>query len=133
MLCGTRPSRSAVFVLVQNHAFQRVAFIFPGAPLKRTPCMRIARLQSRSNAGRAEIDILGMIFIVQPRSQQAHNVHARSAAVFRQVLHDRVAEARLRHELRELGEEVLCRLGLDEAREAKRRRGKPAKGKKATA
>src|SRR3984893_13716540 len=67
--------------LVQDDPFQRVARVVPRRPLQRTPGVGITRLPSMANPARAEIDVLGVVFIVQPRGEELHNVHAREATV----------------------------------------------------
>src|SRR5262249_4163777 len=51
---------------VQDDAFERIAWIVPWRALQRTPGVGIARLPAPANPRRAEIDVLGVIFVVQP-------------------------------------------------------------------
>ena len=68
--------------------------------------MRIACFPSQSNASGSEVNIFGMIFIVQTRGEQSHYVHARATAVFREVLDERIAEAGVRHKFHKLGNDM---------------------------
>src|ERR1700730_12013571 len=73
--------REIALQLVQDDPFQRVARVVPRRPLQRTPGVGIARLPAVANPARAEIDVLGVVFIVQPRGEELHDVHAREATV----------------------------------------------------
>src|SRR5215471_1146096 len=71
---------------VQDDALERIARIVPRRPLQGTPGVGIARLPAQANPRRAEIDILGVVFVVQPGREELHDVHARQAAILGQVL-----------------------------------------------
>ena len=75
--------------IVQNDAFERIAIIVPCRPLQRAHRIGIARFPALTNAARAEVDILGVVFIVEPRRKQPHDVHLRPAAILGQILDDR--------------------------------------------
>src|SRR5262249_34421303 len=51
---------------VQDDALERIARIVPRRPLQGTPGVGIARLPAQANPRRAEIDVLGVVFVVQP-------------------------------------------------------------------
>src|SRR5262245_34694325 len=63
---------------MQDDALERIARIVPRRPLQGTPCVGIARLPAQANPRRAEIDILGVVFVVQPgRSNRRNRARAR--------------------------------------------------------
>src|SRR5207245_7733114 len=90
---GPKPSsgrrRALALQLMQDDPFQRVARVVPRRPLQRAPGVAIARLPAKANPGRPEIDVLGVVFIVQPRGEELHDVHAREAPVLGQILDER--------------------------------------------
>jgi hypothetical protein len=57
---------------VQDNAFKGIACVVPRRPLQRTSRIRIARLPAQANPRRTEIDILGVVFIIEPRRQKLH-------------------------------------------------------------
>src|SRR6516162_7424236 len=80
--------RAIALQLMQDDPFHRVARVVPRRPLQRAPGVGIARLPAKANPGRAKIDVLGVVFIVQPRGEELHDVHARKATVLGQILDD---------------------------------------------
>jgi hypothetical protein len=87
---------------VQNHAFKRIAFILPGLPLYCAHCVRITCFPPQTNARGAKVNIFGVVFAVEPRSEQPNDMHARQAAIFGQILDDRVVACLIRYEFHEL-------------------------------
>src|SRR5258705_6505271 len=88
--------------IVQDDAFERVAIVVPCGPLHSPHRIAIACLPALTNATRAEVDILGVIFIIEPRRQQPYDVHLCPAAVLGQVLDDRVVALTLGYEPHQL-------------------------------
>src|SRR5215831_16556493 len=92
--------------LVQNDAFERVACIVPGRAPQRTDRVGITGFPAQANARRAEIDILGVVFVVQARCEQSHHMHARQAAVLGQILHERILAGTLADQFDQFGDDV---------------------------
>jgi hypothetical protein len=88
--------------IVQNDALERIAIIVPRRPSQRPDRIRVSSFSPQTNAGRAEVDILGVVFIVEPRRKQAHDVHLCPAAVLHQVLHGRILAPILGYEFQQL-------------------------------
>ena len=74
--------------IVQNDAFERIAIIFPCGPLQRPHRIGVACFPAKANAAGAEVDIFGVVFIVEPGREQPHDVHLRLAAILGQILDD---------------------------------------------
>src|SRR5262245_55506781 len=66
--------------LVQDYALEGIEAAFPGRRGERGPRMRIARLPAPGDTVPAEVDVLGVILVPEPRRQQPHHVHLRRAA-----------------------------------------------------
>src|SRR5215471_6997663 len=92
--------------LVQNDAFERVACIVPGRAAQCTDRVGIACFPPQTNAGGAEVDILGVILVVEPRSQKFYDMHLRPAAIFGQVFDDRMVAFLRRYEFHQLRDDV---------------------------
>src|SRR5262249_10420983 len=58
---------------VQDDALERIARVVPRRPPQRTPRVGVARLPAQANPRRAEIDILGVVFVVQPGRSNRRN------------------------------------------------------------
>src|SRR5262245_57133168 len=91
---------------VQDDALERIARVVPRRPPQRTPRVGIARLPAQANPRRAEIDILGVVFVVQSGREELHDVHARQAAILGQVLDDRTIAGVLWHQSDQLRDPV---------------------------
>jgi hypothetical protein len=69
--------------LVHDHPFERIDLIMPRRPFEGLGRLLIAGLPPSANAGLAELDVLGVILVVEARCQQQHHVHLGHAAVAR--------------------------------------------------
>ena len=58
-----------------------IAIVVPGRTLQRTHRIGVTRFLAQADSTSAEIDVLGVVFIVEPRRKQPHDVHLRPAAV----------------------------------------------------
>src|SRR5262245_30740993 len=67
--------------LVQDHAFERITVVLPRLSLNGAHRIGVTCLPALADAVRAEVDVLGMVLIAEPRREQLHDVHARQAAV----------------------------------------------------
>src|ERR1051326_7591233 len=74
-------------LLVQNDALERVGFVLPGHVRQRPTRRAITGFPALADPGRGEVDILGVVLVVETRRQQTHHVHAREAAVTGQLAH----------------------------------------------
>src|SRR6266545_7419885 len=72
--------------LVQDDAFERIAIVLPGLARERPHGVGVAGLPAAADAGRCEVDILGVVLVVEPRRQEPDHVHAREAAIGAQLL-----------------------------------------------
>src|SRR5436190_15868619 len=72
--------------LMQDHAFERIELALPCSTRERAPGRLIAGVPTHADAGRTEIDILGVIFAIELRRQQADYVHLCGAAEARELL-----------------------------------------------
>jgi hypothetical protein len=91
---------------VQNDAFERVAFVFPGFALQRPGGVRIACVPALPNTRGAEIDVFGVVLVVEPRRKQPHDVHPRQAAIAGEILHQGALARIVGHELDQFGDNV---------------------------
>src|SRR5262245_19892494 len=66
----------------------------------------MARFRTQTNARRAEVDIVGVAFIVQPRREQSHDMHARQAAILGQILDDGMIASVLRDQFGQFRDHV---------------------------
>ena len=87
---------------MQNDAFQRIAIIVPRRPLQRARRVGITCFPTYTNTRGAKVDIFGVVFVVEPRRKKSHDVHLRPAAIFGQILDNRVIALALRYEFDEL-------------------------------
>src|SRR5690242_6186295 len=99
---------------MQDHAVEQTPLPDPRLSLERAPGVGMTGLPAAADAGRGEVDVLGMGLIAELRAQQTHHMHARVAAVAGQLLVERIVLFLLRYELEEVGDEVpeLVRLAL---------------------
>src|SRR5436190_20388389 len=85
MLPSRAPGRGlhqlAAACLVQDEAFKAIALAAPGRLLKRDHGVAVTGFPALANALRAEIIVLGMVFIFERWSKQPDDVHRRGAAV----------------------------------------------------
>src|SRR6267143_3585871 len=85
---------------------QRVDVAFP-RPLRQNPLrMLVSCPPTRCYPGPREIDILCMVFAVQPRRQQTHEMHRRVTAIGRQLLHCRIIARRFGEPRAELANDM---------------------------
>src|SRR5581483_12046205 len=75
-----RGGERVVAGLVQDYTLQGIEVALPWLPLDRTPRVGQAGFPALGDAGRREIDVLGVVLVGQARCQQAHDVHACEAA-----------------------------------------------------
>src|SRR5215471_3884130 len=106
--------------LVQNDAFERVACIVPGRAAQCTDRVGITGFPAQANARRAEIDILGVVFIVQARCEQSDDMHACQAAILGQILHQRVLAGVLGDQFDQFGNPVAQLVHLTLSRDVTR-------------
>src|ERR1051326_4112921 len=74
---------------VENNAFQRIELALPR---RRRDCplrIDISGFPARADARRAEVDVLGVILVGEPRRQQLNHVHPGHASVAGQFAHFR--------------------------------------------
>src|SRR5262249_4020199 len=117
-------SRFAGDRLVQNDAFQRIAVVLPRLAFQHTQGIRIASLPAAAETPWAEVDILRVVLVVQPGSEQPDHMHPRQAAVCAQFLDARVIALLFRkepHQLRYHATQLMnltlpCNVACDAAR-----------------
>ena len=56
---------------MQNHAFQRIAVVFPCLAFERAKGIGVTCLPAAANPRRAEVDVLGVVLVVEPRRVRA--------------------------------------------------------------
>src|SRR5215831_4229018 len=71
---------------VQNDTLLGIELAIPRRLLERAHGLCVAGLPAHADAGRAEIDVFGVVFVRKLRRQQAHNMHGCMAAVGRERL-----------------------------------------------
>jgi hypothetical protein len=69
------------FRFVQDYALERIKFALPGRGIQGLPGRLVARLPTHVDPRLTEIDVLGVVLIVEPRCKQTDDVHLRHAAV----------------------------------------------------
>jgi hypothetical protein len=106
--------------VVQNDAFERIAIIVPRGALQRAHRIGIARFPTHANPVRAEVDILGVVFMVEPGCEQPHDMHLRPAAVLGQSFDDGVAALTLRYVFHQFRNDVAQLVHLALPRDAYR-------------
>src|SRR5262249_25579020 len=67
--------------LVKDHTFQRIELALPGGLIERAHGLSVAGLPTHADAGGTKIDVLGVVFVLELRRQQAHDVHGRVTTV----------------------------------------------------
>jgi hypothetical protein len=82
-----RRKRHLRHCLVQNDTLDRIEVPLPGRLLKSFHCCAIAGGSTRTDAGRTEIYVLGMIFVSDARSKKTHYVHLRHTSIAGEILH----------------------------------------------
>src|SRR5258708_26757873 len=75
---------SGVLGRMKNDAVEWTELSLPRSQLDGAARMRVTRRPALANTPGSEIDILGVVFIVEVRRQQPHDVHARYTAIIRQ-------------------------------------------------
>src|SRR5262249_45235123 len=80
----------------------------------------VTRLPATANARRAEIDVLGVVLVVEPRRKQANHVHARQATVLAQLRNARLLAFLFRNELDQLRHDMAQLVDLALARDVAR-------------
>ena len=88
---------------MQDEAFDGIELALPRCLRDQAARIGIAGLPPRSDAGRTEVDILRVILAIERRREQANHVHAREAAISRQILYFRILTQLLRHTLHQFG------------------------------
>src|SRR4051794_36830485 len=68
-------------LFVQNDAGERIELTDPRRATQYLPCVGIPSVPALPDAGRTEIDVLGVVFAIELRSQQPDHVHLRRTAV----------------------------------------------------
>src|SRR6266436_5174338 len=74
-------------LLVKNNARERIELASPGRTIENRPGMGISGLPSLPDAGRTEVDVLGVVLAIELRRQQPHHMHPRRTTVTGQFLH----------------------------------------------
>src|SRR6476646_9704656 len=67
--------------LVQDHAVEHAKLAKPSLPLERAVGFGITRLPTLTEAGRREVDVLGVALMGNARGEQPHHMHARVAVI----------------------------------------------------
>ena len=72
---------------MKNDSREWIELADPGRTIENSPGMRIASVPALPEAGRTEIDVLGVVLTIELRRQQSHHMHPRRTTVARQFLH----------------------------------------------
>ena len=83
-------------LLMKNDARERIELADPGRTIKHRLGVNIARVPALHDAGRTEIDVLGVVLAIELRRQQPHHMHPRRTAVAGQFASPRRCCARSR-------------------------------------
>src|SRR6476660_3450452 len=108
LLTSARPARESVDatrelrlgsrgIVVNDHAFDRIHGFRPRRGGQHPHCVRVARLPTRAYARRREVDVLRVILAVDGGSEQAHDVHRRTATPAIQFAYCGGVAQRFRH------------------------------------
>src|SRR5712672_1270424 len=81
-----RCRRNSRLRFMQDHALERIEFAAPRGVIERTHRRLVTCVPTPANPGCTEINVLGVVLVLEPRGQQPDNVHARQAAVARKFL-----------------------------------------------
>src|SRR5438034_8966139 len=74
-------------LLVENNTRERVELATPGRTIENRSGMGISGVPSLSDAGRTEVDVLGVVLAIELRRQKPHHMHPRRTTVTGQLLH----------------------------------------------
>jgi hypothetical protein len=116
--------RQVRFRFMEDDAFDRVKVAFPWRALERVHGGLISRVPAGGDSVGREVDVLGVVLIVNARHQQADNMHLRDAAVAGQLAHYLAISLFGRYLLHQLTDDVAQAVALllasDMARDATR-------------
>ena len=90
---------------MQDHALKWIEFALPCGLVERAHGGGIARLLAHADAGWTEIDVLGVVLVVESGRHQAHDVHARDSAVTLELFRRFARAHALRQQPRKLGDD----------------------------
>ena len=77
---------------MKDHARERIELAVPRRAFERRLGMSVARIPAPLDAGRAEIDVLGVGLAIVFRRLQAHHMHSRLTTIARQFADKRLVE-----------------------------------------
>src|SRR5258708_32972555 len=72
---------------MKNDPRERIELADPRRTIKHRPGVNITRVPALHDAGRTEIDVLGMVLAIELRRQQPHHMHPRRTTVTGQFRH----------------------------------------------
>ena len=99
-------------MLVKDDTLNRIKLAPPGRLFERSCRCCVACLPARADPGRTEIDVLGMVFVLDTRRQQAHNVHLCLTAISSKLSHRLAISQFGRNLLNKLANNVAQSMGL---------------------
>src|SRR5882672_5277990 len=99
-LNGVRPHFQGRYVIVQQDAFERIDLALPWATRDRVLSIGVTGGPAFADAVRCEVDVLGVIFAIKSRREQAHDVDRRLASPRHQLAHGFVVARLFRYVLR---------------------------------
>src|SRR5207249_10076185 len=82
-----RRFRHDLHLLVENDAGERIELTDPGLPFEHRLGMAVTGVPALHDAGRAEIDVLGVVLAAELRSEQPHHMHPGRAAITGELPH----------------------------------------------
>src|SRR5260221_2890934 len=97
---------------VDQRALQRIDVADPGLLGDDPLGMLVARLPAAADAGAREIDVLGVVLAVEPRRQQAHEMHRGGAAVAQEFAHFRIGALLVGEPIAKLADDVAQAMDL---------------------
>src|SRR5258708_31282182 len=97
---------------VRQHALQRIDVADRGLVGDDPLGMLVAGLPAAADAGAGEIDVLGVVLAVEPRRQQAHEMHRGAAAVAEHLAHLGIVALRVGEPIAELADDVAQAMDL---------------------
>src|SRR5215468_10084286 len=97
---------------MEDHALDRIELSPPWRPLERPHCGLVTCLPAHADSGWTEIDILGVVFVLETRRQEAHDMHLRHTPMAGEFAHCLALAHIIRQMPNQLADDVAQSMGL---------------------
>ena len=97
---------------MEDDAFYRVEITLPGCALECLHGGLISRVPAGADSIRGEVDVLGVVLVINARHQEADNMHLRDAAVAGQLAHHLAISLFGRYLLHQLADDMAQAVAL---------------------